>query len=210
MPKTSTLVGTPVTRTSGDRPVSAEPSRRPPSDRSFSPRPYSRTTSARSNRGQSKAPPAWQHGHVPMREECKNFESRTYARGDGAEVQPRPRARGSVALPRPLLGLRAPPRRRQLGHGTLVHAGDPREPPSLEAAPSCSTRPRTSSTPSALRSSPRSTATSAGSRSGSGSARSDRGLDAFLSYSAVLRTVAHDKKRRVAVTPGPRRAPAAP
>ena len=83
-------------------------------------------------------------------------------RGDGAEVQPRPRARGALALPDRLPQVRAPAGRRELEprHASSRHRRptSPSTPSTATTAPwpPCSTRPRTTSTRSAPRSSPRS------------------------------------------------------
>ena len=78
-------------------------------------------------------------------------------RRDRAEVRPRPRARGAVALPGRLPEVRAPAGRRRTG--ATARSSRRRRPTSREparASPSCSTRPRTSSTRPGPRSSPRS------------------------------------------------------
>ena len=84
-------------------------------------------------------------GVMPMRQECKNFESRTYAeRRDGAQVQPRPGARRSVALPRALCQVRARLRRRLDVRHRSSRRPRPRSRPGSTTARRrrCSTRPR--------------------------------------------------------------------
>src|SRR5207244_1798275 len=79
--------------------------------RPFLPRPYPGTTRLTGSTG-AAAVATWARADARGVQELR--EPDLPVGGDGAEVQPRPRARGSVALPRPVLWLRTPPRRRQL------------------------------------------------------------------------------------------------
>ena len=78
--------------------------------------------------------PRWQNGTVPMRQDCKNFESRTYpGRRDRQEVQPRPGAEAPWRCPDPCPGYERRLADVNWAHGTLVTPPTPAEPPGLDA-----------------------------------------------------------------------------
>src|SRR4051794_26573809 len=93
----------------------------------------------------------WHTGCVPMRQDCKNFESRTYPGGEtvrkcNLDLAPEAPWRCPDACPgyeRRLADV-------NWAHGTLVTPPTPAEPPASTPPttgwPGCSTRPRTSST----------------------------------------------------------------
>ena len=94
---------------------------------------------------------SWQNGAMPMRQDCKNFESRTYPGGETVrkcdlDLAPEAPWRCPDACPA------YEPRLADVNwaHGTLVTPPTPAEPPGLEQDDRrrrCSTRRRTSSTP---------------------------------------------------------------
>ena len=114
---------------------------------------------------------------MPMREECKHFESRTYPDGEtvrkcNLDLAPEAPWRCPDDVPE----VRAAAGRRQLDLRHAGHAAHARRARAARASPSCSTRPRTSSTPPAPRSWPRSRPSGARPRRAAPSAGSAAGF----------------------------------
>ena len=77
---------------------------------------------------------SWQNGAVPMRQDCKNFESRTYSGGETVRkcnIDLAPEA--PWRCPNPCRGYEPRLADVNWAHGTLVTPPTPAEPPGLDA-----------------------------------------------------------------------------